>query len=210
MENNTKEKNQETSIFDVLERSLLNESINTENKKNLTISSETISSIDEARETENMKKIEAALFLSARWLTIQELITLTDINPILIRQLMEKLREKYDENSAIDILEKDNSWKMDVKPEHVNMINKLATGSSEFTKAEQETLAVIAYKQPVKQSVIVKIRGNKAYEHVKNFISLGLVRAKKSGHTLELSLSEEFHDYFHISGKDGGENIENK
>lgn len=162
------------------------------------LSSETTNEVDSVREVEQLKKLEAALFLSARWLDLKELITLTDINPIIIRQLMDKLGEKYDEKSALSILEKDNAWKMDVKAEHVKMINTLATGNAEFTKSEQETLAVIAYKQPVKQSVIIKIRGNKAYEHVKNFISLGLVRAKKAGHTHELSLSEEFHDYFKI------------
>lgn len=157
------------------------------------------SELDSAREIGNLKKIEAALFLSARWLSLQELITLTDINPILIRQLIEKLHDKYNDNSALEIIEKDNMWKMDVRPEHVNMINKLATGVSEFTKAEQETLAVIAYKQPMKQSILIKIRGNKAYEHVKNFISLSLVKAKKTGRTFELSLSEDFYDYFHVS-----------
>lgn len=166
------------------------------------LSKEAIDKLDEGREAENLKKIEAALFISGRWLNMQELITLTDVNPILIRQLIEKLKEKYSDNSAIEILNKEQEWKMDVKAEHVNMINKLATGSAEFTKAEQETLAVIAYKQPVKQSVIVKIRGNKAYEHIKNFASLGLVHAKKLGHTLELSLSEDFYDYFHVDSQE--------
>lgn len=170
---------------------------------NLSLSEKTLDEIDNEREKENLRKIEAALFISGRWLSLQEMITLTDVNPILLRQLLDKLKEKHNEESGIDILEKDNQWKMDVKPEYVNMINKLATGTAEFTKSEQETLAVIAYKQPVKQSVIVKIRGNKSYEHIKNFISLGLVKGKKAGHTLDLELSEDFYDYFHVDGRDG-------
>ena len=75
----------------------------------------------------------------------------------------------------------------------------MATGSSEFTKAEQGTLAIIAYKHPIKQSVIIKIRGNKAYDHIKKFSDLGLIKKKKTGHTHELSLSEDFYDYFSIS-----------
>ena len=155
--------------------------------------------IEESSEIKNMKKIEAALFISGRWLSIQDLIMLTDINPILIKQLLEKLLEKYSQESAIEIIKKSDLWKMDVKPEYSSMVNKLATGSSEFTRAEQETLATIAYKQPVKQSVIIKIRGNKSYEHIRKFRELGLIKAKKLGHTLELNLSEEFYDYFHIS-----------
>jgi segregation and condensation protein B len=169
------------------------------------ISSETIEEIED--QSENLKKVEAALFISARYLSLQELVSLTDINPLLLKELLEKLVEKYSsEESAIEIIKKSETWKMDVKQEYTNMINKLATGSSEFTKAEQETLAVIAYKQPVKQSVIVKIRGNKSYEHIKKFREIGLLKAKKAGHTLELSLSEEFYDYFHIRNRKFSEN----
>ncbi len=188
------------SMFNVIEGKLnrVQNKMQKKQEENISISRETVDDLDNSGEIDNLKKIEAAMFISGRWLSVQNLITLTDLNPILIRQLIDKLKEKYGEESAIEILQKDDGWKMDVKQEHVNMINKLATGSSEFTKAQQETLAVIAYKQPVKQSVIIKIRGNKAYEHVKDFISLGLVKAKKAGHTLELSLSEEFYDYFHV------------
>ena len=163
------------------------------------VTSQTITELEESTDLENTKKIEAALFLSARYLTLQELDLLTDVNPLMLKELIEKLIDRYQNNdSAIEILHRDNMWKMDVGQEHVSMINKLATGSSEFTKAEQETLAVIAYKQPVKQSVIIKIRGNKAYDHIKTFTSIGLLTAKKIGHTKELKLSDDFFDYFHL------------
>lgn len=166
------------------------------------ITSQTARELDEASEIENLKKIEAALFLSARYLNLQELVLLTDINPLMLKELIEKLIEKYNNDEfAIEIVKRENMWKMDVRSEYVGMINKLATGTSEFTKAEQETLAVIAYKQPVKQSVIIKIRGNKSYEHIKRFIEIGLVIAKKLGHTKELKLSDDFYDYFHLSEK---------
>ncbi len=167
------------------------------------VTSNTIRELEEDKELDNFKRVEAALFISARYLTLEELVMLTDINPLMLKEILDKIIEKYDrEDSAIEILKKDNMWKMDVKQEYVHMINKLATGSSEFSKAEQETLAVIAYKQPVKQSVIIKIRGNKAYEHIKGFISTGLVIGKRVGHTKELSLSDDFFEYFHLQKKE--------
>src|SRR3989338_1332023 len=163
------------------------------------ITEKTAREIDEADEIENLKKIEAALFLAARFMSLKDLVLLTDINPLMIKESIENLIQKYNrEDSAIEIITKDDMWKMDVKKDYFGMINKFATGSSEFTKAEQETLAVIAYKQPVKQSVIINIRGNKAYEHIKKFIEIGLVIPKRVGHTLELKLSDEFFDYFHL------------
>ena len=168
------------------------------------INSKTINEIEEAKEVEDLRKLEAIFFVSGRFLSMQEIIALSDLNPIVIEELIYKLQEKYDKNnSAMEIVKKNNLWKMDVRSEYSYIINKLATGSSEFTKAEQETLAVIAFKHPIKQSVVIKIRGNKAYDHIHKFLSLGLIKSKKVGHTNELSLSDEFYDYFNIEESKG-------
>jgi len=151
-------------------------------------------------ENNDLKKIEAILFISGGFLDMKDLVTLSDLNPVRIKELIKKLKEKYEQqDSAIQITEKNEVWKMDVRQEHSYLINRLATGSSEFSKAEQGTLAIIALKQPIKQSVIVKIRGNKAYDHIKKFSELGLIKKKKAGHTYELNLSEDFYNYFNIS-----------
>lgn len=164
------------------------------------VTSKTQKEVDEAQEVESLKKLEAVLFVSGRFLNMQELISLSDLNPVLMKDLIEKLKEKYEnQNSALEIVEKNNLWKMDVKLEYSDIINKLATGSAEFSKAEQETLAIIAYKQPIKQSVIIKIRGNKGYDHIKKFSELNLIKRKKEGHTHILTLSDEFYDYFNVS-----------
>ena len=162
--------------------------------------SKTINEIDEAKEREDLKILESVFFISGRFLSMQELISLSDLNPIILGDLIERLKDKYNkEDSALEIVEKNGLWKMDVRQEYSNMINKLATGSSEFSKAEQETLAIIAFKQPIKQSVIIKIRGNKAYDHIKKLSDLELIKKKKSGHTHELTLSEDFYDYFSVA-----------
>lgn len=162
--------------------------------------SKTIKEIDESREEEDLKILEAVFFISGRYLSMQELISLSDLNPIIIGDLVERLKDKYNkEDSALEIVEKNRLWKMDVRQEYANIINKMATGSSEFSKAEQETLAIIAYKQPIKQSVIIKIRGNKGYDHIKKLSDLELIKKKKTGHTYELSLSEDFYDYFNVA-----------
>ena len=151
----------------------------------------------ENKERESEEKVEAALFVSGRFIDLQELILLTDVNPIMLKEILSRLEKKYS-TGVLRIIRRGNSWKMDIAEKHHYLINKLATGDAEFTKSEQETLAVIAYKQPIKQSVIIKIRGNKSYDHIKKFRELGLVIAKRVGHTLDLSLSEEFYEYFNV------------
>ena len=155
---------------------------------------------DSDEEKESLRKIEAVLFVAGRFLNMQELVAISDLNPISIKEAIEELKSNYEKsNSALQIVEKNEMWKMDVRPQYSKVINRLAAGSSEFSKAEQETLAMIAFKQPVKQSVIVKIRGNKAYDHIKRFAELGLVKKKKLGHTSELSLGDDFYNYFNVS-----------
>jgi segregation and condensation protein B len=169
-----------------------------------TITESTASEIEnefEESEQSSTEKVEAALFIAGRYLNLQELIMLTDVNPIMLKSILHNLEKKYS-TGVIQIVRRTNSWKMDISEKYHYLINKLATGNTEFTKAEQETLAIIAYKQPVKQSVVIKIRGNKSYDHIKKFRSLGLVIAKQHGHTLDLSLSEEFYEYFNVSKKE--------
>ena len=164
------------------------------------INKESIEEIDKEIEQENLRKVEAALFIAGKFMSLQELVALTDVNPILLKNVLESLSEKYKE-SGIELINKNNLWKMDVSPNYTWMVNRLASGSSEFTRAEQETLALIAYKQPMKQSIVVKIRGNKAYDHIKGFVQRGLVNKKKMGHTAELTLNESFFDYFGSGGE---------
>ncbi len=160
-------------------------------------------SLDSQEESLMLQKIEATLFLSARFLDVDELVKFTGINPLSIKEVMDKLLNRYSAmGSALVIhareVEGKMLYKMDVKKEYYSLVNKIVTGQTEFTKAEQETLAIIAYKQPIKQSSIVKIRGNKAYDHIHHFEAMGLVKAKKSSRTFELTLSEEFYNYFNL------------
>ena len=169
------------------------------------MSKETLDELDNARDLENLKKVEAALFVSGRFLSLQELVSLTDLNPILLRQSLERLKDFYGEKSSIEIVNKNDLWKMDVSNDYRDIVSRLAGGSAEFSKAEQETLAVIAHKQPVTQAKVIFIRGNKAYDHVKKFINVGLVIGRKVGRTVELKLSDEFYNYFSLQKKNSKE-----
>jgi len=167
------------------------------------ITSSTVDEIDNEfvrKEEDAESLVEAALFVAGKFMSMQDLIVLTDLNQIMIKDVIKKLEKKY-KDGAIRIVERNNMYKMDLAQQYHFLINRLASGEAEFTKAEQETLAVIAYKQPVKQSVVIKIRGNKSYDHIKKFKDLGLVVARPVGHTLELSLSDEFYEYFNLHNK---------
>ncbi len=151
-------------------------------------------------ENKSLKTLEAVFFIYGKFLGLEELVNLLNLNPIEIKELILKLKKKYSsQDSALDILEKGGKWKMDIKEEYYELSNRIAGGASEFSSTEKETLAIIAFKQPVKQSVIINIRGNKSYEHIRRFLELNLLERKKMGRTWELSLSQKFYDYFNLS-----------
>ena len=73
------------------------------------ISKESIEEIDKSIEEEHIRKVEAALFIAGKFMSIQELVALTDVNPIILKKILEDLSEKYKE-SGIEIVNKNNLW----------------------------------------------------------------------------------------------------
>ena len=157
-------------------------------------------------EKNNEAITEAVLFIAGRFMSLDELVMYTNINPLTLKEIISKLEEKYNgDDTAFELVVRGENYKLDVKKNYSYLVNKLAAGKTEFTKAEQETLAIIAYKQPIFQSVVVKIRGNKAYDHIKRLIDLNLLKTRKTRHTLELSLSDTFYEYFNTTKDKGAE-----
>ena len=91
--------------------------------------------------------------------------------------------------------EKDNKYKLNIKKEYQALTSKLVS-ELEFNMPVQKTLAIIAYKNPVLQAEIIKIRGNKAYDHIKLLKDEGFLISEKSGRTKLLKLTTQFYDYF--------------
>ncbi|MBU2616810.1 MAG: hypothetical protein KKB79_02405, partial [Nanoarchaeota archaeon] len=61
------------------------------------VSSKTLDEIDRESEEEDLKKLEAIFFVSGRFLNVKDIITLSDLNPIIIREVIEKLIKNYEE-----------------------------------------------------------------------------------------------------------------
>jgi segregation and condensation protein B len=62
-----------------------------------------------------------------------------------------------------------------------------------------KTLSFIAYRQPVTQSYLAKVRGNLTYSHVKQLREMGLVAEERLGRTKVLRTTPNFADYFNLS-----------
>jgi segregation and condensation protein B len=145
------------------------------------------------------KRIEAILFTTGRFMDVNEIAAFCGIASAgIVKQALEGLKHDYEnKDSSLSILEENGKWKLNIRREYNYLTTKLVS-SAEFDKPTQETLAIIAYKQPVFQAEIIKMRGNTAYDHVKTLRENGFITTEKSGRTRLIKLAPKFYDYFDI------------
>jgi segregation and condensation protein B len=142
--------------------------------------------------------IEAALFASGRTLSPRELADLSGLSEERARALADDLAAEYAaRDSGIEIKSIGEGYSMQVRFGLAGRV--LSFAPKEIEAPLIRTLAIIAYKQPIKQSVLVEIRGNKSYDHVKELEERGLINSEKFSRTKLLTTTRGFADYFGIS-----------
>ncbi len=108
--------------------------------------------------------IEGLLFLSGdKGMTLGELVTYANIDPLSVEKIIDELREKYreDEKSSLTICYTAQSYKLATKEKYADKFKMYA--NSEFNdsipKSSLETLAIICYNQPLTKFDIEQIKG---------------------------------------------------
>lgn len=143
-------------------------------------------------------KIEAILFAVGKKISVSELMSIckTDKNSILAS--LQAIKQDYDvRSSPMMVFEENDQWKLTVREAFLPVVQSIVA-DTELTKATMETLAVIAWHYPIRQSDIIKIRSNKAYEHMKELEETGFIIKEKSGRSFKIKLTEKFYEYFDL------------
>lgn len=155
-------------------------------------------------------KIEAVLFTIGRFVDLDELSQLTGIaSKGVLNDALKNLIEDYkNKQGSLEIIEDNGKFKLNIKKDYLHLTTKLLD-QTEFDKPSQETLALIAYKQPVLQSEIIKLRGNGAYDHIAKLKEMEFITSEKSGRTRLLKTSAKFYDYFDVVGEELKQKLEN-
>ncbi len=148
---------------------------------------------------EYKKRIEAVLFTTGRFLTIEELARMCNLGSIgIVKDCINELKKDYvNRDTSLEIIDNDNAYKLNIKRDYLYLTMQLLE-DSELDKSTQETLALIAYKQPVLQSEIIKMRGNGAYDHIKKLKEMEFLTSEKTGRTRTLKATSKFYDYFDV------------
>lgn len=144
-------------------------------------------------------RIEAILFTTGRLMDTEEISRLCGIGSIgILKEALQELIKDYQiRNTALEILEENGRYKLNIKKSYNYLTTKLLD-NSELDRPAQETLAIIAYKQPVLQSDIIKIRGTGAYDHIKILREQEFIISEKHGRSRMLKVAQKFYEYFDI------------
>jgi len=150
--------------------------------------------------------IEAVLFASDEPLTPARLGTIVETGVKQIREHIKNLNDKYEANkNAFRIEQIAGGYQMLTLSPYNHWLNRLlrVRGDSKLSPAALETLAIIAYKQPVIRADIEAIRGVAAGEVIRGLMYKGLVkivgRAEVLGRPMLYGTTKKFLEVFGLN-----------
>jgi len=98
------------------------------------------------------------------------------------------------ENCALQLSEVSGRWIFEVKPELSSHLPE--TFRAEIPQRLLPAAALIAYHQPMAQSQLVDMLGQRAYDHVRDLADMGLIDRRREGLTRRLTTTRRFAEYF--------------
>ena len=148
--------------------------------------------------------LEAALFASSRPIPADELAALDpEASPAAVQSALDELREHYDvDGHGVELVEIGGGWQILTRAEYTETIERaqLAARPQRLSAASLETLAIIAYRQPIGRAEIEEIRGVSVGSMLKTLHERGLIdvvgRGEGLGRPLLYGTTPIFLEYF--------------
>jgi segregation and condensation protein B len=109
--------------------------------------------------------VEGLLFVAGDAVPIKEICSIISIDETTLRRIVKQMMDSFSEdNRGVQIIEVNNCYQLCTKPEHFEYIEKLVKPQNRqgLSQASLETLAIVAYRQPITKSQIDYIRGVKS------------------------------------------------
>lgn len=152
---------------------------------------------------EKKSLIEAILFISGEPLTLASLKGSTELPEPELKQLLDEMIAEYKQrNGGLLLIEIANGYQMVTNPHYSQWIRKFKStaASSKLSMPALETLAIIAYKQPIIKAELEQIRGVNSDGVVKTLLDRRLIkimgRKEVPGKPLLYGTTREFLEYF--------------
>lgn len=157
------------------------------------------------RQSDVKAAIEALLFASGETVSESTIMEILHLGKTDMDSLLQEMMADYNEpHRGIQVLKLDGGYIMATKSEYSLVVGQLVkTAHRRLSAAALETLAVIAYRQPVSKSEIEHIRGVKTDRVLANLMEKGLIkevgRKAAPGKPLLYGTTHEFLKVFSLS-----------
>ncbi len=128
---------------------------------------------------EKRRNLEAVLFVADRSLSLKKLANILDLSLEECQQLIRELKESYiREERGFQLKEVAGGYRLFSHPEASPYVEKLVCGleAKKLTQAALETLAIIAYRQPITKAEVSALRGVDSGAVIQTLIEKNLVR----------------------------------
>lgn len=160
--------------------------------------------------TNYISVVEGLLFVSGDdGISLEEASYILELERSAVRQLLDELKKRLeDENSGLELLLTASHYKLVTKASLKSYIEKYAVSpySSQLSQASLETLAIIAYKQPVTRVDIESIRGVQSSGSIQKLLLRDLIeeagRLETPGRPKLYKTTAYFMDYFGLESLD--------
>lgn len=153
--------------------------------------------------------IEAVLFTMGESVELDKLALAVDSDKETVRQVIADMMKQYEkEDRGIKIIELENAFQLCTKKEYYENLIKVAKAPKKQVLSDTllETLAIIAYKQPITKMEIEKIRGVSSEHAVNRLVEYGLCkelgRLDAPGRPMLFGTTEEFLRVFGVQSID--------
>lgn len=151
--------------------------------------------------------LEGLLFVVGEdGLTINQMMEILDVTLEEAKELISRLKEKYEsDDSGIRISFLGDTFKLTTKKEHREYYQKLIENpeSNVLSQAALETLAIIAYNQPITRIQVDEIRGVSSSQMIRKLVAKGFLkevgRSDVVGRPILYKTTSEFLDYFGLA-----------
>lgn len=143
-------------------------------------------------------ELEAVLYSSRGIQPPARLISILDTNKEEFKLAIDGLIKRYQShNGALEIRYESGGYILALKPEYYGSVRELIPPPAK--DAVLATLLHIAREQPVAQSTIVALRGQKAYNHIRELVKRCWISKKRAGNTYILRTTKTFSEVFHCT-----------
>lgn len=155
-------------------------------------------------------KIEGILFaIGDEGITLQDLCKILDVSNDEVKEALTNLRREYEKpNHGIRISFLGNAFKLTTKKEHKEYFEKLLIDNKTYTlsNAALETLAIIAYNEPITRIKVDEIRGVYSSNMIRKLIAMNFIKecgkADTIGRPTLYKTTNDFLDYFGLATKE--------